>query len=151
MEAGVWNGSARNLLQEGTSTRDFGTMIRARRKERGLTQKQVAAQIVVEGRAISQSNLADLERGFAPARPHLIEEFARVLEINRDLLYLAADIVPPEVAEELRRLTPDEREMAWGAFKKVVADAQTERKRQLEHPRSKPAASSKTVKSRKAS
>ena len=126
-----WYGG--NLFEEAKSTRDFGTMIRARRKERGLTQKQVAAQIVVEGRAISQSNLADLERGFAPARPHLIEEFARVLEINRDLLYLAADIVPPEVAEELRRLTPEEREMAWGAFKKVVADAQAERNRREEH------------------
>jgi transcriptional regulator with XRE-family HTH domain len=68
---------------------------------------------MVEGRAISQSMLADLERGFAPPRPHLIEECARVLELNRDLLYLAADIVPPEVAEELRRLTPEEREMAW--------------------------------------
>ncbi len=79
---------------------------------------------MVEGRAISQSNLADLERGYAPARPHLIEEFARVLELNRDLLYLAADIVPPEVAEELRRLTPEERELAWGAFKQVIADAQ---------------------------
>jgi transcriptional regulator with XRE-family HTH domain len=135
-----WNG--RNLLREGRSTRDFGTIIRARRKERGLTQKQVAAQIMVEGRPISQSNLADLERGFAPPRPHLIEEFARVLEINRDLLYLAADIVPPEVAEELRRLTPEEREMAWGAFKQVVADAQAEKRRQQERAQAKPAAAS---------
>ena len=142
-----WNG--RNLLQEGKSTRDFGTIIRARRKERGLTQKQVAAQILVEGRPISQSNLADLERGFAPARPHLIEEFARVLEINRDLLYLAADIVPPEVAEELRRLTPEEREMAWGAFKKVVAEARAEKKGQQERTQVRPAAAS--VKSKKAS
>jgi transcriptional regulator with XRE-family HTH domain len=129
----------RNLSEEGRSTRDFGTIIRARRKERGLTQKQVAAQIMVEGRAISQSNLADLERGFAPPRPYLVEEFARVLELNRDLLYLAADIVPPEVAEELRRLTPQEREMAWGAFKKVVADARSEQKRQQARAQSKSA------------
>jgi|SRR5215469_4883098 transcriptional regulator with XRE-family HTH domain len=152
MEAGVWNGSARNLLQEGTSTRDFGTIIRARRKERGLTQKQLASQIMVEGRPISQSNLADLERGFAPARPHLIEEFARVLEINRDLLYLAADIVPPEVAEELRRLTPEEREMAWGAFKKVVAEARAEKMRQQERVNARPAsATAKVKKNKKAS
>ena len=144
--------NARNLLQEGTSTRDFGTIIRVRRKERGLTQKQLAAQITVEGRPISQSNLADLERGFAPARPHLIEEFARVLEINRDLLYLAADIVPPEVAEELRRLTPEEREMAWGAFKKVVAEARAEKMRQQERVNARPAsATAKVKKNKKAS
>ena len=123
-----------------------------RRKERGLTQKQLAAQITVEGRPISQSNLADLERGFAPARPHLIEEFARVLEINRDLLYLAADIVPPEVAEELRRLTPEEREMAWGAFKKVVAEARAEKMRQQERVNARPAsATAKVKKNKKAS
>jgi transcriptional regulator with XRE-family HTH domain len=121
-------------------------------KERGLTQKQVAAQVMVEGRPTSQSNLADLERGFAPPRPHLIEEFARVLELNRDLLYLAADIVPPEVAEELRRLTPEEREMAWGVFKKVVADAQAEKKRQQDRAQAKPsAAAGKVVKGKKAS
>jgi transcriptional regulator with XRE-family HTH domain len=124
----TWNDSS--LFEEDRSTRDFGTMIRARRKALGLTQKQVSLQIMVEGRPISQSMLADLERGFAAPRPYLVEECARVLELNRDLLYLAADIVPPEVASELRRLTPEEREMAWGAFKKVVADAQAEKQRQ---------------------
>ncbi|HKD66116.1 MAG TPA: hypothetical protein VKB84_04695, partial [Candidatus Binataceae bacterium] len=88
----------------------------------------------------------------APARPHLIEEFARVLEINRDLLYLAADIVPPEVAEELRRLTPEEREMAWGAFKKVVAEARAEKMRQQERVNARPAsATAKVKKNKKAS
>jgi transcriptional regulator with XRE-family HTH domain len=144
-----WSG--RNLFAEGRSTRDFGTIIRARRKARGLTQKQVSALIMVEGRAISQSMLADLERGFAPPRPHLIEECARVLELNRDLLYLAADIVPPEVAEELRRLTPEEREMAWGAFKKVVADAKAEKQRQQERAQAKQAlAAAKAVRGKRA-
>ncbi len=145
-----WN--SKNLSQEGRSTRDFGTIIRARRKERGLTQKQVAAQVMVEGRPTSQSNVADLERGFAPPRPPLIEEFARVLELNRDLLYLAADIVPPEVAEELRRLTPEEREMAWGVFKKVVADAHAEKKRQQDRAQAKQASIAvKVAKGKKAS
>jgi transcriptional regulator with XRE-family HTH domain len=84
-------------------------MIRARRKELGLTQGQVAAQIrIEEGRPIGQTYLAEIERGHHPnPRPHLIEEFARVLEIDRDVLYLAARQVPPDVAEELRRLTPE--------------------------------------------
>ena len=124
---GKWNGTAKIYLR-GQVYADFGTIIRARRKERGLTQKQVAAQVMVEEDRL-KSNVADLKHGFAPPRPPLFEEFARVLELNRDLLYLAADIVPPEVAEELRRLTPEEREMAWG-IQKVVADAHAEKKRQ---------------------
>ena len=46
-------------------------------------------------------------------RPHLIEEFARALGIDRYVLYLAARTVPPEVAEQLARLTIEEREAAW--------------------------------------
>jgi hypothetical protein len=60
--------------------------------------------------------------------------------------------VPPEVAEELRRLTPEEREMAWGVFKKVVADAQAEQKRQRDRAQAKEAAAAvKGVKGKKAS
>ena len=99
-------------------------MIRARRKELGLTQIEVAARIhVEEGRSINQAYLADIERGQHPnPRPHLIEEFARALELDRDVLYLAARQVPPEVADELRRLTPEERAAAWRVFKLAVME-----------------------------
>jgi transcriptional regulator with XRE-family HTH domain len=105
-------------------------MIRARRKELGLTQGQVAARIQTEeGRAIGQTYLAEIERGHHPnPRPHLIEQFARALEIDRDVLYLAARQVPPEVAEELRRLTPEQRAKAWRIFKRAVMEDDEERK-----------------------
>jgi transcriptional regulator with XRE-family HTH domain len=89
-------------------------MIRARRKELGLRQEDLSPRIEIEGRPISQTHLSDLERGAIAPRPYLIEQFARALELNRDVLYLAAGIVPPEVAEDLNRLTPEEREEAWG-------------------------------------
>jgi transcriptional regulator with XRE-family HTH domain len=115
---------------EGGVTDDFARMIRARRKELGLTQKQVCAQIrTEEGRAIGQTYLAEIERGHHPhPRPHLIEQFAQALEIDRDVLYLAARQVPPEVAEELRRLTPEQRARAWGIFKRAVMEDDAERK-----------------------
>jgi transcriptional regulator with XRE-family HTH domain len=105
-------------------------MIRARRKELGLTQKHVAGQIrTEEGRAIGQTYLAEIERGHHPnPRPHLIEQFAAALEIDRDVLYLAARQVPPEVAEELRRLTPEQRARAWRIFKRAVMEDDEERK-----------------------
>jgi transcriptional regulator with XRE-family HTH domain len=111
-------------------TDEFPTMIRARRRELGLTQKQVAVQIQIEGRAVSQAYVADLEKGFAAPRPHLIEQFAKVLELDRDLLYLAARQVPPEVAEELGRLTPEERAAAWRGFRRAVMEDEEEQKGQ---------------------
>jgi transcriptional regulator with XRE-family HTH domain len=120
--------SNNNAPEEGRATRNFGAMIRAGRKELGLRQEDLVPRIELEGKPISQSHLSDLERGSIAPRPHLIEQFARVLNLNRDVLYLAAGIVPPEVAEELNRLTPEEREQAWGVFKDVVAKGEARRK-----------------------
>jgi|HubBroStandDraft_1064217.scaffolds.fasta_scaffold316703_2 transcriptional regulator with XRE-family HTH domain len=104
-------------------------MVRQTRKQQGVTQQQLAAQIETEeGRAITQSYLADIEAGHHPQpRPHLIEEFARALHINRYVLYLAARTVPPEVAEQLARLTTEEREAAWGAFMHAIKAAEDEK------------------------
>ena len=115
---------------EGQFTDDFASMIRARRRELGLTQGQVAAQIrTEEGRAIGQTYLAEIERGHHPhPRPHLIEQFAQALKTDRDVLYLAARQVPPEVADELRRLTLEERAAAWRVFKRAVMENEDERK-----------------------
>ena len=111
-------------------TDDFASMIRAQRKQLGLTQGQVAAQIrTEEGRAIGQTYLAEIERGHHPhPRPHLIEQFAQALKTDRDVLYLAARQVPPEVADELRRLTLEERAAAWQVFKRAVMENDQERK-----------------------
>ncbi len=127
-----------NTLREDRTTRNFGVMIRARRKELGLRQEDLVPQIQIEGKPISQSHLSDLERGSIAPRPNLIEQFARVLNLNRDVLYLAAGIVPPEVAEELGRLTPEEREQAWAVFKDVVAKGEARRKQREQQPAQKP-------------
>jgi hypothetical protein len=44
------------------------------------------------------------------------------------VLYLAARQVPPEVAEQLRRLTPEERAAAWRVFKRAVMENDEESK-----------------------
>ena len=111
-------------------TDDFSAMVRQKRKELGLTQEYVAARLQIEeGRSITQSYLAEIERGHHPnPRPHLIEEFARVLSIDRYVLYMAARTVPPEVAEQLARLTIEEREAAWGAFMRAIKQAEEDKK-----------------------
>jgi transcriptional regulator with XRE-family HTH domain len=96
-------------------------MIRARRKELGLRQTDVAAQIMgPENKPIAQTHVAVLERGFLPPRPYLIEQFARVLRMDSDLLYLAVNIVPPDVAAAMARLTPEEQRHVWDAFEELV-------------------------------
>ena len=116
--------------QERFTTDDFSSMVRQKRRELGLTQEYVAARLQVEeGRSITQSYLAEIERGHHPnPRPHLIEEFARVLGIDRYVLYMAARTVPPEVAEQLARLTIEEREAAWGAFMRAINEAEAQKK-----------------------
>jgi transcriptional regulator with XRE-family HTH domain len=103
-------------------------MIRARRKELGLRQEDLVSAIYLDDHPISQSHLSDLERGLMTPRTTVIDQLAEVLKLNRDVLYLAAGIVPPEVAEELGRLTPEEQEQAWGVFKDVVAKGEARRK-----------------------
>jgi len=105
-------------------------MVRQKRKQLGLTQQQVAPRIKTEeGRPITQSYLAEIEIGHHPQpRPHLIEEFAQALSIDRYVLYLAARTVPPEVAEQLARLTIEEREAAWGVFMRAIKEAEEEKK-----------------------
>ena len=116
--------------QERFTTDDFSSMVRQKRRELGFTQEYVAARLQVEeGRSITQSYLAEIERGHHPnPRPHLIEEFARVLSIDRYVLYMAARTVPPEVAEQLARLTIEEREAAWGAFMRAINEAEAQKK-----------------------
>jgi transcriptional regulator with XRE-family HTH domain len=116
--------------QERFTTDDFSSMVRQKRRELGFTQEYVAARLQIEeGRSITQSYLAEIERGHHPnPRPHLIEEFARVLSIDRYVLYMAARTVPPEVAEQLARLTIEEREAAWGAFMRAINEAEAQKK-----------------------
>jgi transcriptional regulator with XRE-family HTH domain len=118
-------------MERSTLTNDFGTMVRRKRKELKLTQQQVAQRIMTDEdpRPITQSYLADIEAGHYPnPRPHLIEEFARALGIDRYVLYLAARTVPPEVAEQLARLTIEEREAAWAVFMRAIKEAEAEKK-----------------------
>ncbi len=58
---------------------DFPRMVRTRRKELGLTQIQLAAQVQIEGRTVSQAHIADLERGYSVPRAEVIEQLAHAL------------------------------------------------------------------------
>jgi transcriptional regulator with XRE-family HTH domain len=87
--------------------RTFGEVIAGARKKANLTQRQLAARIKTEeGRGISGPYLNDIEHNLRhPPRGYLLEQFARELDLDADLLYFLAkqipiDVDPSKVSEE---------------------------------------------------
>jgi transcriptional regulator with XRE-family HTH domain len=102
----------------------FGKYISRTRKQRGLSQKQLAEHIErEEGGSISAQYLNDIEHDRrSPSSDHMIQEFARVLKVSANYLYYLAGRmpaairqanVPPQKVDEwvaaFRRTTPPKR------------------------------------------
>jgi transcriptional regulator with XRE-family HTH domain len=96
----------------------FGELIAEGRKRAKLTQRELAARIKLEdGRPISPPYLNDLEHNLRkPPRGHLIEQFAKELAVEPDLLYFAAGRMPAVV--EPSAASEDEVLAAYRAFRK---------------------------------
>jgi len=99
--------------------KSFGELIAEGRKQAKLTQRELAARILLEdGRPISAPYLNDLEHNLRrPPRGHLIEQLARELDIEADLLYFAAKRMPVDIQEGV---SPDRVLAAWRAFRKEL-------------------------------
>jgi len=87
--------------------RTFGEVIAQARKKANLTQRQLAARIKAEeGKPISGPYLNDMEHNLRhPPRGYLLEQFAKELDLDVDLLYFLAkqlpvDLDPSRVSEE---------------------------------------------------
>ena len=98
----------------------FGGIISEKRKEAGLSQKELAAKVTKEdGQPISPQYLNDLEHDRRnPPSSHLIEQFAAVLKIEAVILYHCAGELPPDL-----KCTPAGEETvvaAYKAFRQVI-------------------------------
>lgn len=105
-----------------SEAKTFGSAITAARKALGLSQKQLASEIIKEdGEPISPQYLNDIERDRrnAPSQ-HLILEFARVLKLNADYLFALAQAWPQDIAEKMSKSTPEEVQRAFVAFRKTL-------------------------------
>jgi transcriptional regulator with XRE-family HTH domain len=93
----------------------FGRAISKARKAKGWSLKDVASQIRREdGQAISPQYLNDIEHDRrSPSSDHMVQQFADVLDIDRDWLYYLAGRFP----EDVRRQQLSESEVA----KRMVA------------------------------
>ena len=98
----------------------FGQYISKRRKELGLSQKELAEKILKEdGSHISPQYLNDLERNRRnPPGEHLLHQFSIVLSIDEDFLSYLTDGLPADA----RRLSDDPQQVADAlrAFRKTL-------------------------------
>jgi transcriptional regulator with XRE-family HTH domain len=96
----------------------FGSLVAEARKRAKLSQKELAARVKKEnGVPISPQYLNDIEHDRRNAPAHLIEEFAKVLQIQPDLLYYWAGTLPHDLRRE--KVDPERVASAYKAFRKA--------------------------------
>jgi transcriptional regulator with XRE-family HTH domain len=99
----------------------FGAIISEARRVEGFSQKELAAKIKKEdGQPISAQYLNDIEHDRRnPPSEFIIIQFAALLNLDKDVLILAAGLIP----EDLRMMAaaqPEKMEQAFKAFRKAM-------------------------------
>lgn len=98
----------------------FGQTIADKRKELGLSQRELAARVIKEDSVpISPQYLNDLEKDRRnPPSDYLIKQFAKALEMPTDILFLCAGTIPPDIR---CAAVPEEQAIkAFKAFRKEI-------------------------------
>ena len=96
----------------------FGHTLARARKQAGLSQRELAARILKEdGEAISPQYLNDLERDRRnPSSDHLIQQFAKALDLSADYLHYLAGKLPDELRQ--KNLSEETVKVAFAAFRR---------------------------------
>jgi len=98
----------------------FGQVVTKKRKELGLSQKQLASMIFKEdGLPISAQYLNDIERDRRnPPGDFLLNEIAKVLKVDEEVLYYLAGELPANIRR--RSDDPEKITKAFHAFRKTL-------------------------------
>lgn len=96
----------------------LGQKISEARKSKGLSQKQLAAEIRRDdGTPISPQYLNDIEHDRRkPSSDYLVQQFATLLGVDPDYLYYLADRFPEDLRDG--RLSPKDVSDVMRAFRK---------------------------------
>jgi transcriptional regulator with XRE-family HTH domain len=102
--------------------KSFGELIAKRRKELGLTQTELAQRIIGRhGGSISQERITDIEHNrYGVPRKPILEQLARELKLDPDVLYLWGGIIPPDIDPE--GVAEAAIQLAWRFFRAAIAD-----------------------------
>lgn len=102
-------------------TSSFGRAISSARKELQMSQKDLARQILKEedGEPITPQYLNDIEHDRRnPSSDHMVQQFASVLKISPNVLYLLASRLPGDIAKS--KATPQQIDKAFTAFRRAL-------------------------------
>jgi transcriptional regulator with XRE-family HTH domain len=99
----------------------FGTIISEARRAAGLSQKELAAKVKKEdGQPISAQYLNDIEHDRRnPPSEFLIAQFATLLKLDKDVLILAAGMIPQDL-QKLAASQPEKMGQAFKVFRKAI-------------------------------
>jgi transcriptional regulator with XRE-family HTH domain len=100
----------------------FGALIASARKDKELSQKELAALICKEdGEAITPQYLNDIEHDRrSPSSDHLVKQFAKVLGVDSSVLYSAIGMLTEEDRKLVKKARPEQINSAYMAFRKVL-------------------------------
>ena len=101
----------------------FGEFVANRRKERKLSQKDLATKILKDdGNAITAQYLNDIEHDRRnPPAGQLLEQFAKALDIPVDALFVLAGKFPDNFLKS-KDVDVQKLEVAFQAFRKKVKE-----------------------------
>jgi transcriptional regulator with XRE-family HTH domain len=99
--------------------KSLGQFMVERRKELGLSGREVVAQIKnTSGKPISIPYLVDLEHDRRKPSDEVLQQLARALQVDTDILYFLAGRMPPDL--DAKGLKPDELSAAFRAFRREL-------------------------------
>ena len=101
-------------------TTSFGRAITSKRKQLGMSQKDLANKIVKEdGTPITPQYLNDIEHDRrSPSSEHIVNQFAVVLDVSSNVLYWLAGRVPHDLTHT--KVPPDRIEKAFAVFRRTL-------------------------------
>lgn len=101
----------------------FGSAVASARKNKGWSQKDLAAKIIKEEdqAPITPQYLNDIEHNRrSPSSNHLVKQFARVLEIDPEVLFAIIGMLPEKERKLVSKSTPHAVGEAFVAFRKSL-------------------------------
>src|ERR1700751_3275254 len=105
--------------QPGARTKTLGEMLAGRRNELGNSQKERAALIKKrDGKPITSAYLNYLEHDRGEPPGYLLDQFAEILRIERDVLFFLTPRMPPDT--DPGAASPEKVTEAYRAFRRAL-------------------------------
>jgi transcriptional regulator with XRE-family HTH domain len=101
----------------------FGSAVASARKNKGWSQKELAAKIIKEEdqAPITPQYLNDIEHNRrSPTSSHLVKQFARVLDIDAEILFAVIGMLPEKERKLVSKSTPEAVGDAFVAFRRTL-------------------------------